>query len=71
MIQHILKFIFVRVLKKKGILGTFKYLASTFYLFVKKGFLCAILLIFESQWIIGFCEHIEHARYIVYLYDEL
>ena len=46
MIQHFLKFIFVRVFKRKGFWG----LLSTWRpLFVKKGFLCAILLIFECQ----------------------
>ena len=39
--QHFLKFIFVRKYFKKGILGAFKYLACTFHLFVKKGFLCS------------------------------
>ena len=33
--------LFLSESSKKGILGAFKYLASTFYLFVKKGVLCA------------------------------
>ena len=41
MMQYFLKFIFVRAFKKKGNLEIFKYLAPTFYLFVKKGFLCS------------------------------
>ena len=32
------------VFKKKGILGAFKYLASTFYLFVKQRFFVCLLL---------------------------
>ena len=35
------KIIFIRVFKKKGISGALKYLASTFYLFMKKDF-CAL-----------------------------
>ena len=45
MLQHFLKLIFVRVFKKKGIVGTFKYLASTFYLFVEKRVFVRYLLL--------------------------
>ena len=41
MIQHLKKFIFVREFEKNGFRGLFKYLVFAFYLFVKKGFLCA------------------------------
>ena len=52
MIQHLLKFNFVRELKK-GIFGAFNYLASPFYLFVKKGFFARFhLFLKSSEWLV-------------------